>query len=165
MLHLRVCEVPSASALAFMDYARGALREAVEGPDAIAIAPGVDRMIEDFIDEWEDQARQGPTLSLSIEISAEQLEFLSHAFLQISEWATTRADERGFDVSPPEGDEFYAALSDATIAALEFSGNDSSTEFASVLRQNWPRVDRLGSTDGSMGPGDGAADHDSEQAP
>jgi len=86
-----------------------------------------------------------------VEMPAEELEHLGHVFLQVSQYAVDKADRRGFDVSPPESDEFFAALSEAVIAALEFSGEDSATEFATGLRSDWPRTDRLLS-DGTMLP-------------
>ena len=82
---------------------------------------------------------------------ADQLEHLGHVFLQVSRYSIDKADRRGFDVSPPEADEFFAALSEAVIAALEYSGEESTAEFATGLRNDWPRTDRL-LPDGTMVP-------------
>ncbi|HNG24147.1 MAG TPA: hypothetical protein PLC03_09300, partial [Microthrixaceae bacterium] len=51
--------------------------------------------------------------------------------------------ERGFDISPSEGDEFYNALVEAVIVALEHAEDDSGVEFGEALRSSWPRFDRL----------------------
>ena len=142
MIQIRVCEVPSASVLAFVSFARWSLREATE-QGGVELSPSVVEMIVRYLDEWEEQAGGGEVVAVSSELEVAELEYLSHAFLQVSTWATEQADERGYDVSPPKADEFYAALSDAVIAALEFAGESSATEFATVLRNNWPRVDRL----------------------
>ena len=143
MVYLRVCEVPSASVLAFVAFARESLAEATAADDGVELSPSVMEMMRRYLDEWEKQARDGALVAVSSELDLAELEFLSHAFLQVSTWSTERADERGYDVSPAEADEFYAALSDAVIATLEFAGDDSATEFATVLRNHWPRVDRL----------------------
>lgn len=149
MINIRVCEVPSASVLAFVSFARWSLREAASEGE-VELSPSVVEMIGRYLDEWEEQAGAGEAVAVSSELEVAELEYLSHAFLQVSTWATERADERGYDVSPPEADEFYAALSDAVIAALEFAGESSATEFATVLRNNWPRVERL-HADGDAG--------------
>lgn len=143
MVLFRLGEVSSSSALAWIGYARVALRDAVTAPDGVHLSDDVVAALERLLDDWAAQAREGPSLLLSLEMPAEELEFLSHAFLLVSSYLADRADERGYDISPPEGHAFYEALSDAVIAALEFSGEQSSTEFAQVLRGSWPRTDRL----------------------
>lgn len=153
MVYLRVCEVPSASVLAFVAFARGSLEEATTAEDGVDLSPSVVDMMRRYLDQWETQASEGALVAVSSELDLAELEFLSHAFLQMSTWSTERADERGYDVSPPETDEFYAALSDAVIATLEFAGEDSATEFATVLRNHWPRVDRLHPPGGTEGAG------------
>lgn len=143
MVQVQLCEVPSESALAWTCYARRAVREAVADPEGVQLSRGILSMIGRFLDDWEARALKGPTLRLSVEMHTEELESLTHAFFLLSQYATAEADRRGYDISPPEGDEFYAALSDAVIATLEFSGESSATEFAGVLRDTWPRTERL----------------------
>lgn len=115
------------------------------------VPPETLAVIEGHLDEWEMQAGMGPNLSLQIDMPAEELEHLGHVFLKVSQYAIAQADRRGFDVSPPESGEFFAALSEAMIASLEYSGEDSAAEFAIGLRNDWPRTDRL-LPDGTLVP-------------
>jgi hypothetical protein len=143
MVHFQLNEVSSASALAWIAYARDALAAVGRDPHGFALEPDAVTTITGFFDEWERQAATGPTLMLSVEISEAELEFVGHTFQQVSQRLTDEADERGYDVSPPEGDEFYRALSDAVISTLEFSDEPASAEFGEVLRSSWPRTDRV----------------------
>lgn len=109
----------------------------------ISIPPDTLAVVEGHLDEWETQATLGPKLSLVVQMPADELEHLGHVFLKVSQYSIDKADRRGFDVSPPESDEFFAVLSEAVIAALEYSGEESAAEFATGLRNDWPRTDRL----------------------
>jgi hypothetical protein len=107
--------------------------------------------VEGHLDEWATQATLGPNLSLQVEMPSDELKHLSHVFLKVSQYSIDKADRRGFDVSPPEVNEFFAVLSEAVITALEYSGEQSAAEFATGLRNDWPRTDRL-LPDGTMVP-------------
>lgn len=150
--------MPSSSALAWIGFARSAIDAAVAGgDDQQTLTPEVEAQMRGLLDSWEADALEGPVLSLSFEIPLEEAEFLVHAFLRLSAHWTTAADRRGFDVSPPEGDEFYGALVDAVIAAMEVSEEQSGMEFGTTLRTIWPRFDRL---DGQPG-----GEHTEEERP
>lgn len=150
MVQFRLCEVRSSSALAWISFAREMLSE-VAGDPQISIPAETLVVVHGHLDEWERQAYLSPNLSLQVEIPADELEHLGHVFMQVSRYSIDKADRRGFDVSPPESDEFFAALSEALIAALEYSGEESAAEFATGLRNDWPRTDRL-LADGTMVP-------------
>jgi hypothetical protein len=150
MVQFRLCEVSSSSALAWISFAREMLEEVASDPQ-ISIPGETLAVVNGHLDDWETQATLGPKLSLQVEVPADELEHLGHVFLQVSRYSVEKADRRGFDVSPPESDEFFAALSEAMIAALEYSGEESTAEFATGLRNDWPRTDRL-LADGTMVP-------------
>lgn len=150
MVQFRLCEVPSSSALAWISHARAVLREVASDPE-MSLPADTLAVLEGHLDEWEMQANFGPKLSLQIDLPSEELEHLSHVFVQVAQYSVDQADRRGFDVSPPESDEFFAALSEAVIAALEYSGEASAAEFAVGLRNDWPRTDRL-LPDGTLVP-------------
>lgn len=137
-----MCEVDSTSALAWIGFARDML-DAVVGDPGISIPAETLAVVQGYLHDWEEQANLGPTMSLQADMPADELEHLGHVFMKVSRYAVDKADERGFDVSPPEADGFFAALSEAVIDALEYSGEGSATEFASGLRNDWPRTDRL----------------------
>lgn len=143
-VHVTVSPVPSSSALAWIEFARGALEDAVaerDGPPLID--RDLARRLGGLLDSWEVTARLGPVLALSFEVPPDDVEFLAHAFQRISDRWTTAADRRGFDVAPSEGDEFYVALVEAVITGMENAGDVSGVEFGAALRSTWPRVDRL----------------------
>lgn len=136
--------VPSSSALAWIDFAHAAIDGAAgESGGAALIDPAVATRLHELLEGWAESARNGPVLALSFDIPPDESEFLAHAFLRISDRWTSAADERGYDISPREGDEFYSALVAAVIAALEHSDDMSGLEFGEALRSAWPRVDRL----------------------
>jgi len=143
-VHVKVAPVPSSSALVWIEFARGALADALEDPErAGVLTPEVEAQMTDLLDSWEAGARQSPTLLLEFDIPRDEAEFLVHAFLRLADRWTIAADRRGFDISPQEGDEFYAALVDAVIAAMEQAEDISGTEYGETLRTIWPRVERL----------------------
>lgn len=150
MVQLRLCEVSSASALAWISFARDTLKDAAGDP-GISIPAETMAVVEGYLRDWEVKAQAGPALSLQVEIPTDELEHLGHVFMKVSQFAVDKADRRGFDVSPPEADEFFASLSEAVIDALEYSGEGSAEEFATGLRNDWPRTDRLLS-DGTLLP-------------
>lgn len=139
-----VAPVPSSSALVWIEFARGAIHDAVAaGGEPPLIDRDLAARLTGILDLWEASAQEGPTLALSFEIPHDEVEFLAHAFLRISDRWTADADERGFDISPREGDEFYTALVDAVIVGLEHADDVSGAEFGTALRTIWPRVERL----------------------
>lgn len=150
MVQLRLCEVSSTSAIAWISFARDTLK-AVESDPGISIPAETLTVVEGYLSDWEAQAALGPTLSLQVEIATDELEHLGHVFMKVSQFAVDKADRRGFDVAPLESDEFFAALSEAVIDALEYSGEESAEEFATGLRNDWPRTDRL-LADGTLVP-------------
>lgn len=148
MVQFKLCEVDSGSALAWIGFARAVLLE-VESTGIPEVPAETMDVVRDLLEEWAKWAATDEVFSLQMEMPADQFEFLAHLLLQLSAHATDAADRRGYDVSPPEADEFFAALSEAFICALENSGEDSTVEFATGLRSVWPRTDRL-MADGSF---------------
>lgn len=156
-VHVKVAPVPSSSALVWVEFARGALAEALADPErAGMITPEVEVQMTTLLDSWEEAARHGPTLCLAFDIPHDEAEFLVHAFLRLADQWTVAADRRGFDISPPEGDDFYAALVDAVIAAMQQAEDVSGTEYGETLRTIWPRVDRLEKPGEEPDPGEGS---------
>ncbi|MFV0318205.1 MAG: hypothetical protein ACK5O2_14745 [Microthrixaceae bacterium] len=148
MVQFRLCDVSSASARTWIAYATSVLLEVRDDPHLAVDSDALD-MLQAHLDQWDVLARVGDSLTVHAEIPSDELEYLGHLFCRLSNHMTKQADERGYDVSPPGGDEFFAALSEAVIVALEQSGEQSSTEFAGGLRSQWPRTDRL-MPDGSL---------------
>lgn len=143
-MHVKVAPVPSSSALAWIEFARRALTEVLAEPErAGVITPEVEAQMSGLLDSWEAAAQQGPMLSLDFEIPHDEAEYLVHAFLRLADRWTAAADERGFDISPPESDDFYAALVDAVIVAMQQAEDVSGSEYGETLQTIWPRIERL----------------------
>ena len=135
-----MCPVASASALAWVGYARKALHEAVDEPEKrVELPADVLPILERFLDDWEAQAKAAPSMTLSFDISDDQAEYLSHAFFRVADFLSQRARARGFDDAPQEGEEFYNALVESVIVGLEHGEDESTTEFGDYLRTFWPR--------------------------
>ncbi len=142
MAQFRLCRVSSQSAISWIAFARTLLGEA-RGDAALALPDDAIDTLEAHLDDWEQAASIDEEMSLEAEMAPEQLEYLGHIFCRLSSHAVAQADARGYDISPTEGDEFFAALSESLIVSLEQSGETSSVEFAGALRNQWPRTDRL----------------------
>jgi len=139
-----VAPVASSSALVWIEFARAAIGNALDESDGPALIDAeLAGRLDGILDGWEASALEATTLALSFDVPPEEVEFLAHAFLRISDRWTVDADRRGFDISPREGDEFYTALVDAVITAMEHAEDDSGAEFGAALRNVWPRVERL----------------------
>jgi hypothetical protein len=150
-VHVTVSPVPSSSALTWIEFAQAALVDELDS-DPPLIDDDLATVLRELLASWAAEAHKGPTLALAFDVPAEEGEFLVHAFLRISDRWTTDADQRGFDVSPQEGDEFYGALVEAVITALELAGDASGVEFGASLRSIWPRIERLADQSGGGDP-------------
>lgn len=156
-VHVSVAPVASASALVWIGYARGALDDAVAAAEVPPVVdPDLETHLRGLLDSWEVSALEGPTLCLSFDFPSDMAQALIHAFLRVADRLTIAADQRGFDVSPPEGDEFYTSLVEAVITALERAEDPSSVEFGTALRSAWPRTDRVERPDGADQQDDGS---------
>ena len=137
--------LPSRSALAWVAYAR----EVLAAQEASTQISDNERTtiddFEGFLTQWEAAARRRKSFSWSVDIDPDQARFFAHAFFNIVAGLAHTAAARGIDAAPPEGDEFYLALVNSLLDALETEGG-SLASFAEDLRDRWPgiRPDRLG---------------------
>lgn len=133
--------VSAASALAWLDYAD----EVIVELDAIApgecfTTPEVLEVFRSYVASWRASA-VGDELLWERDIPAEQVEYHMHAFQRVAEVLDQRAEERG-TASPPEGEDFYAAILQGVLTALDAEG-PSSAAFAEHLAEFWPGRDPL----------------------
>ena len=130
--------VPSRSVTMWIAYARTVLTQATAHRAAIpALDAALIEEFEHYLDEWEAIATSEPEFIWRTDTDPERLEYLAHSFLQLVEVLDQRANERGYPISPPEGEEFYQALVSSLIAALA-AEPDSSGPFSEQLRERWP---------------------------
>jgi hypothetical protein len=133
--------VSAASANAWLDYADGVLDElGAMAPGECFASPQVITVFRAYVTSWR-MAATGPELLWERDIPAEQVEYDVHAFQRVAEVLTARAEERG-KAAPPEGEDFYVALLQGVLGALEAEG-PSSAAFAKHLSEFWPGRDPL----------------------
>lgn len=131
-----------ASAVAWLDYADGVLDElSAMAPGECFTTPDVIAVFRAYVASWREAA-VGTTMIWEREIPAEQVEYDVHAFQRVAEVLEERAAAQGA-AAPPEGEDFYLALLQGVLAALEAEG-PSSAAFAKHLSEFWPGRDPLG---------------------
>jgi hypothetical protein len=146
-VHAELRPVPSASALAWVGYARGIVAEiAATGgrlPDApdTSVPAEVLEAFSGYLDEWERVARAGPVFRWSGEADAETVEYLVHALYNLARGLAERAERRGVSAMPPEGLDFYDALVVGLLDALAEEGPEPARAFAEELREFWPGLE------------------------
>jgi hypothetical protein len=119
-------------------YARTVLGQALAGVDGMPpIEPSVVEQFETWLDSWEGAAIHGPEMTWSGDVDTDELVALSGAFLEIAASLATQAEQRGYPISPPEGDAFYQALVTGLIEGLAEEGR-TLNEVADGLRHSWP---------------------------
>ena len=133
ILHLG--PVPSESARMWIPYARTVLARSVggEGPP---IPEDVVLAFEEHLNTWEEAA-QGTTLVWSGRIDPRVLQSLALAFRDIADDLAAQAEQRGYPISPPEGELFYQALVKAVVEALEHE-DGAAKGLSDRLRSDWP---------------------------
>jgi hypothetical protein len=139
IVHVRVGPVPSGSVSIWIAYARTVLAQSMAGTQVgtRVIPMEVIEAFETLLREWEDCASRDLTFIWDAELEPEQVEYLTHAFFDLATGLAEAAEQRGFPVSPPEGDEFYYCLVKALLDALEREGG-AHCDFALDLRSRWP---------------------------
>lgn len=119
-------------------YARTVLGQSMAHPTRGE--PLNERLVEQFeglLDEWEATAQLGTEFVWTQSLDANTIELLAQSFFAIVSVLSDAAEDRGFPISPPEGDEFYWALVNTMLDALTEQGG-AHAEAAEYLRAHWP---------------------------
>lgn len=133
--------VSAASALAWLDYADGVLDElGAMAPGECFTTPEVIEVFRGYVASWR-AAADAPELLWERDIPAEQVEYDMHAFQRVAEVLAERAERDG-TAAPEEGEDFYLALLQGVLAALE-AESPASAAFAQHLGEFWPGRDPL----------------------
>jgi hypothetical protein len=128
--------VSVASATAWLDYADRVVDELDSmAPGECFTAPEVLTVFRAYLTSWR-QAAVGAELLWERDISPEQVEYDMHAFQRVADVLARRSEERG-TTAPPEGEDFYLAILQGVLSALEAEG-PSSASFAKHLSEFWP---------------------------
>ena len=130
-MHVEVGPVPSASALAFADFAEDVL--AVRGEE---LPEDVRTAFRGYVAEWRAAGATSTTLTWQTEAPLEVGEYLVHAFYRLAQRIdAARPDDT--PIVPLDASPFYQALVRALLAGMDDAGAGSA-EFADHLRGFWP---------------------------
>jgi len=138
-MRVQVGPLPSAGAGLWIAYARTVVSRAIVRPDELGVdlTPSAVEAIEDFLDEWDAAAAEGPEFLWETDLDPVRLVELGGAWLEIARALARDAERRGYPMSPPEGEEFYRSLVFGFLGALDAAGGPHA-ELAEQLRQEWP---------------------------
>ena len=129
--------VAASSARAWLAYAREVVADLeFLAPDECYATPEVLAVFDGYLTEWERAAR-GTELHWSRDIPAEQVEYHMHAFQKVAGMLDERSQRSGVSHAPEEGEDFYLALLQGVLQALE-AEDESSAAFAQHLARFWP---------------------------
>lgn len=106
-------------------------------PDACFATPEVREIFVEYLDEWARAARRRGPFVWEREIAAEEVEYHVHAFHQVASMLDARAQQEGGPRAPEDSQEFYLALLNGVLSALE-AESEASASFAQHLARFWP---------------------------
>jgi hypothetical protein len=146
-VHVEIGPLSSASAHAWVDYARGVIKELrdsggkVDGPQTVTMKPDVLDAFSTYLDQWDAAANAGETFRWAGDADPEVVEYLLHAWFNLAKSLLARNEERGTGFAPDESRPFYNAMVVALLDALEGEGQAPTIAFAEELREFWPGLD------------------------
>ena len=138
-MHVQVGPIPSGGVNIWIAYARTVIGQALVHPDQLyeRLDPDVIEAFDEYLAEWEQRASASAEFLWVTDVEPERVEFLGRAFLAIAESLARAAEQRGYPISPVEGEEFYQALVKGFLDALAHEGR-SRLEFSEQVRDQWP---------------------------
>jgi hypothetical protein len=138
-VRVRVGPLSSAGVGLWIAYARTVISRSLVRPDELGLAlpPDVVEVFESYLDTWEDVAAREPTFEWEAEVPTDQITALGSTWFLIASHLADVAQQRGYPISPPEGEEFYRALFGAFLAGLDDEGGTYAA-LADQLRTEWP---------------------------
>jgi hypothetical protein len=141
-VRVQIGPVSATSVTAWVGYARKSLEEVVGEPggDGVWLPDDTMATFMSYLDQWENAANGVDEMRWEADVPADEAEYLLHAFFRVVSNLANKAEERGFALAPPEGEEFYRALVASFLAALKEEGHGSE-EFAEHLRSFWPGLE------------------------
>jgi hypothetical protein len=131
-VHVEVGPLPSASALAWLAYAKSVLAERQRSLPVQIVASFVG-----YLEEWREAAEKGDVFHWEGKAEPEEVEYLLHAW---HKFATQRQEEGNAVGGPEEGRQFYNAVVVSLLQALR-AENASTAELADQLAEFWPGLD------------------------
>jgi hypothetical protein len=138
-VRLRVGPLPSAGVSLWIAYARTVITRSLVRPAelGVSLSPEVVELVETYLDDWERAASAGAVFEWGAEVPTDQITSLGGTWFLIASHLAEVAEQRGYPISPPEGDEFYRALIMAFLDGLDAEGGHYAA-MADELRAEWP---------------------------
>ena len=136
---MRVGPLSSAGVALWIAYARTVISRSLVRPEeaGVAVSSEMVGVLEGYLDAWDRAAADGPVFEWEAEMSPDELTTLGGTWFLIASHLADLAEQRGYPISPPEGEEFYRALVRAFLAALDHEGGQYAA-MAEELRAEWP---------------------------
>jgi hypothetical protein len=141
-VRVQIGPVSATSVTAWVGFARKSLDEVADEPggEGVWLPEDTVATFVRYLDGWETAAAGDDEMRWAADIPADEAEYLLHAFFRIASNLAKRAEDRGYALAPPEGDEFYRALVTSFLTALDDEGHGSQ-EFSEHLRSFWPGLE------------------------
>ncbi len=120
-------------------YARTVIGRSLVRPAelGVALTPEAIELFETYLDAWELTAAAGAVFEWTAEVPTDQITSLGGTWFLIASHLAEVAEQRGYPISPPEGEEFYRALIAAFLDGLDSEGGPYAA-MADELRAEWP---------------------------
>ncbi|HEV7887955.1 MAG TPA: hypothetical protein VGO92_10375 [Acidimicrobiales bacterium] len=134
-MQVQLGPLPSDSAQAWLDYAKGVVGAALK-----QLPIQVAAQFSAYLEEWSEAAAEGEVFLWEGKAEPEEVEYLLHAWFNL---AQALVAERGPDAGPPgppEGRVFYNGLVNGLLGALR-KENRATAEFADHLAPFWPGLE------------------------
>lgn len=116
--------MPSDSALMWLAFARTILAQVITRPDLYGtdITPDELAAFEAYLDEWELVANRDTTFHWTTDADPHKVRRLADTWLRLADGMGRAAEERGYELQPPEGKPFTEALALGVMRALTDEG-------------------------------------------
>ena len=138
-MRVQIGPIPSGGVDLWIAYARTVIGQVLGHPEhmGLHLDPDAIEAFDHYLIEWEELANANTELLWITDVEPERVEFLGQAFLAIADSLANEAEERGYPISPTEGNEFYQALVNGFLEALAREGR-AELEFSEQVRDQWP---------------------------
>jgi len=140
-VRVEVGPLPSASVLAWLDYARTVLSsgQVPRGPGDDVPADATESFAR-YLAEWQDAALRDDEFHWTTDVPSEVVEYLVLAFFRLVQHLAEAAEAGDGPGAPADGDQFYVMLVHGLLDALA-AESTGAAEFADHLRSFWPGLE------------------------
>jgi hypothetical protein len=138
-MHVELGPIESSSVIMWIAYARTVLAQQF-GRRQPVISVDIIEEFERYLDDWDAAAARSTEFRWEGEVDTRQAKMLAEQYFNLVRDLDARTQERGYSISPQDGEPFYRHLVQAMVEAFEHERDDLQT-FAEHLRNDWPGLD------------------------